>query len=248
MRKLETMIILATKNSSLIWLILSLFLFARFPEVCMSETVYPINELPMYGGIEKSAKMKMADSIFINAIVKQYGSKDKAFDAYINFGWHYLSKNEFSESIKRFNQAWLIYPENFNVYWGFGAVLLKRKEFDKSVDMINKAFKLNPDNVKLIIDVAQTYTGKAVDGSKSTEEKNMYLTKAITLYERANRLDPNSAMLYSQWAITSFYQGKYRDTWDKIYKAKKLDTNCCIPPEFITELESIMADPYKQAN
>lgn len=235
------------KELSFLTPFLILFFLFLFPLVSKSVAEYTFNELPMYGNIKKTPEIKKTDAGFVRASIEKYGNKEKASEVYVKHGWYYFNKGELSVSIRRFNQAWLLNSKNFDAFWGFGAVLLKRKEFDKSLEMFNMGLELAPDNVKLLIDTAQAYTGKAVDDSKSNNnEKQKYLAQAIKFYEHASHLAPNSAILYSQWAITLFYQGKYREAWGKIYQSRGSDKNDFIPTGFIEELESHMPDPFKK--
>jgi len=91
----------------------------------------PDNSKPMFGNVQKSTKYKEADDKFIETVTKEYGTKDSALKAYVALGWRHLYKNDLETAIKRFNQAWLLNPNNPDPYYGFYAFeKLKDKDID----------------------------------------------------------------------------------------------------------------------
>jgi tetratricopeptide (TPR) repeat protein len=86
----------------------------------------PINERPMYGGIEKNDAMKQADQKMIAEVLRAGETRDSAAKHGIMRGWEAFSKGDVSTAIKRFNQAWLLNPENGDAYHGFALVTARR--------------------------------------------------------------------------------------------------------------------------
>jgi len=103
---------------------------------------FPINQIPMYDGVEKPQDLKEADEQFISEVINLSKTKENASNQLQSLGWNYLGEGDVRTAIKRFNQAWLLNPEDPGVYWGFGAVLGFRREYYSSLEMFSKALEL----------------------------------------------------------------------------------------------------------
>jgi predicted Zn-dependent protease len=98
------------------------------PGVTLTKKVYsaPLNEQPFYGFVEKSAALREADESFLTSIVRLTGSREKAFQAITLRGWRALGSGNVSEAARRFNEAFLLLPEESEVYHGLAAVVQVR--------------------------------------------------------------------------------------------------------------------------
>ena len=98
------------------------------PGVQVTKRTYsaPINEQPFFGFAAKSPEDKAADEKFVDAIVGATGSREKAFDETTLRGWRAINTGKIKEAAVRFNQAFLISPEQSTVYQGFAAVAQAR--------------------------------------------------------------------------------------------------------------------------
>jgi Tfp pilus assembly protein PilF len=107
----------------------------------------PVNEQPFFGFVDKAASMKDADRKFVAEIVQAAGSKERAFDAAIKRGWVALRSGDLVNAGRRFNQAWLIAPEQSGVYHGFAALAHQRfGDVDYAEELFRVALKQpNPD-------------------------------------------------------------------------------------------------------
>ena len=76
----------------------------------------PINELPMYGGREKTPAMREADAQFVQDSTADGTSREAASREMAQLGWQYFYRNDFSTAMKRFNQAWLLDPNDPEAY------------------------------------------------------------------------------------------------------------------------------------
>jgi Tfp pilus assembly protein PilF len=56
-------------------------------------------------------------------MIEAVGTREKAFEEASNRGWRALGKNNAAEAAQRFNQAFLLAPEQSRVYHGFAAVV-----------------------------------------------------------------------------------------------------------------------------
>lgn len=96
-------------------------------------TDYPPNEMPMYGGAEKTSALVKADQDFIAAVLAKGVTRAQGSDQMVHVGWDYERKGDYATAMKRFNQAWLLDPENGDEFHGFAAVMIDRdKDFAAS--------------------------------------------------------------------------------------------------------------------
>ena len=110
----------------------------------------PTNEQPFFGFAAKNAEDKAADEKFVSAIVAATGSRGKAFEEITMRGWRALNTGKIHEAAVRFNQAFLISPEESAVYHGFAVVSQFRfNDFEASDELFQIALK-QPDPVKAL--------------------------------------------------------------------------------------------------
>lgn len=88
----------------------------------------PVNEQPMYGGVEKTEAMKEADAAFLAEIAAMGHTREEGARNSVELGWRYFFQGEVATAMKRFNQAWLQDPENGDAYHGFAVVTAERGE------------------------------------------------------------------------------------------------------------------------
>src|SRR2546428_13216482 len=74
----------------------------------------PLNQLPMYGGREKTEEMKKADGKLLDTIQKLGLSREEGAKKAVESGWGFFDNTDLATAMKRFNQAWLLDPENGN--------------------------------------------------------------------------------------------------------------------------------------
>ena len=114
------------------------------PGVQLTKRTYkaPINEQPFFGFAAKNSEQQAADANFVNAIIQAAGTREKAFEETSKRGWRAINANRMGEAAQRFNQAFLISPEQSGVYQGFAAVTLARfKDLDATEELFKVALK-----------------------------------------------------------------------------------------------------------
>jgi tetratricopeptide (TPR) repeat protein len=79
------------------------------------------NLIPMYGDSLKHQHLKFADQQFIDQVMSEGMTRENTCKKYAQFGWNYLFYKDYETAIKRFNQAWLIFPSHYESYYGFWA-------------------------------------------------------------------------------------------------------------------------------
>jgi hypothetical protein len=72
-------------------------------------------------------EQKQLNSLVINEVTKEAGSKQAALKRTVKLAWRYFYKsNDRGAAIKLFNQAWLLDPDSDEVYYGFGVLMSLR--------------------------------------------------------------------------------------------------------------------------
>lgn len=114
------------------------------PGVQVTKRTYkaPMNEQPFFGFADKNSEQRAADANFVNAIIQAAGTREKAFEETTKRGWRAINANRMGEAAQRFNQAFLISPEQSGVYQGFAAVTLARfRDLDATEELFKIALK-----------------------------------------------------------------------------------------------------------
>jgi Tfp pilus assembly protein PilF len=122
------------------------------PGVQVTKRTYsaPINEQPFFGFAAKNPEEKAADDKFVSAIVEATGSREKAFDETTLRGWRAINAGKIKEAAVRFNQAFLILPEQSRVYHGFAVVAQARfNDLDAADEFFRIALE-RPNPVKAL--------------------------------------------------------------------------------------------------
>jgi Tfp pilus assembly protein PilF len=86
----------------------------------------PLNEQPMFGNQPKTAEMMNADAQYI-ASTQKYGTRAQVSDKAVQLGWQYFfDRKDTVTAMKRFNQAWLLDPDNGDAFHGFAVLVMAR--------------------------------------------------------------------------------------------------------------------------
>jgi Tfp pilus assembly protein PilF len=150
------------------------------------------NEMPMYGGINKNEKMKKADADLIATIEKQGYSRQSGSQDAVSKGWFYFEKGDLSTAMKRFNQAWLLDPENGDVYHGFAVIVHKR---DNAISEAEKYFKMALSKSRVSVNAYVDY-GRFLWVQNRYDESLIQLDKAIKISPKAYNARSNISFVY----------------------------------------------------
>jgi len=203
-----------------------------------------IDETPKYGGIDRSTypDLKAADEKFIADVVSHYGSREKAAAAFVEQGFRFNVRDKLGMAMRRFNQAWLLDPNNPEVYWGFGSVLHDQEKMCEAMKYFETALGFGryisgmyPDAGRVISLCA------AEDGQLNTEERKRLYARADALYTEAAEKDRNKGYVYASWASAYFWRGQYADSWAMVKKARNHGGH--LPAQFLSMLRAKMAEP-----
>jgi len=174
----------------------------------------PINELPMYGG-QHDPELKP----------NKFFSKSLS-----DIGWKYYYEGDLDTAIKRFNQAWMFDRESVDAFWGFGLIMGRRageedteKNLNESVRCLGKAHRLSKKNPIIMVDLAfsETLLGCFLKENQKPSFQE-HFNKARILFQKAEKLEKNYPLIYSNWSVLEFYEGNYSAAKSRLDFAKKL--------------------------
>lgn len=179
------------------------------------------SELPEYGEVPKTSEQKLADDKFLREMESNGWTKEDNLRKMLTSGWDYLRDKRPKSAIRCFNRAWLLNPIDYHVYWGFASCVYMLHDYDATIKWFTKARVLSADNnAKLLCDFGRIYNDRTV--SASGKERDAVIGKAIDLFAKAARVDPNMEQIYSYWAIALDNKRDYQGACDMIDKATKL--------------------------
>ncbi|MDR2853036.1 MAG: hypothetical protein LBV61_08320 [Burkholderiaceae bacterium] len=208
-----------------------------------------IDDIPMYGqpAIPRPENLKKADEDFINEAVAGLGTREAASKAWFAQGEEFLQKRNLDFAMRRYNQAWLLNPNNYQPYWGFGRVMLERGKFDEAIDYLERSKALIDDQyqrIGLIVDLGTAYSVKAeaVSKTNAADEGARFFALANHTYNEALSLDPKYGNGWWRWAMSLYEQGDYAQAWEKVQQARAQNARP-FPPAFLRALEQKMPEP-----
>ncbi len=206
----------------------------------------PINMIPMYGypTIEKTVAQKKSDEIFIATVIRNSGSRENGSNKFAGEGWRSFSAGDNATAMRRFNQAWLLNPNNYLVQWGFGAILWAQGKTDEAIIYYDNALSSIDDNEekpRLLTDAARAYSKKGFIEIDKLTSKKSYL-KANSLFDEALILNPHYDNAYNNWARSLYLEGNYEKAWDVVKRSRKLGGRD-ISRDFIDALSKKMPEP-----
>jgi Tfp pilus assembly protein PilF len=122
------------------------------PGVQVTKKTYaaPVNEQPFFGFIVKDAAQQAADENFVKALIGAAGTPEKALDETSKRGWRAIAAGNAPEAAKRFNQAFLLAPEQSRVYHGFAAVVQIRFRDNDFAEELFKIASKQPNPLKTL--------------------------------------------------------------------------------------------------
>lgn len=211
----------------------------------VAETKTPIDQIPMYGGMDRNSvpRLKEGDEKFIADVTKVFGGREAAAQAWIERGFRLYNQNDYKKAMQRFNQAWLLDPNNPDVFFGFGVVLHDKGQNCEAKDMLGKARNMGMEDAGFLADLGRVYTLCAVE-EKSGDEKTTLLQESISLYQEALRKAPHDrarAYVYSSFSSAYFWRENYPKAWEMVHKAESLGGG--VPKKFRKMLKKKMKEP-----
>lgn len=199
----------------------------------------------MYGGMDRQSvpELKATDEELISGTTKEFGSREKASEIFVEQGVRYYQQNNYPAAMRRFNQAWLLNPKNPNAFWGFAVVYHDQEKVCEAKDMIDRALNFGLSKSIALADSGRIYTLCAVFSEKpfDTATKNQLFSKSEELFKKADSSSPNNDYIYGLWASAHYWQGHYAKAWEKIEKMRAVGGTP--PGAFINMLREKMPEP-----
>jgi tetratricopeptide (TPR) repeat protein len=207
-----------------------------------------IDNIPMYGqpAISRPDSFKKADEDFIKQASEGLGSREAASKAWYAQAEQFLAKGDLDLAMRRYNQSWLLNPNNYQPYWGFGRVMLQRGKIDEAIQFLEKAKLLADDQfqkVGLLSDLGSAYSAKAENTpSDQTQDKARLFSLANQNFSESTTLDPTYGNSWRRWAMSLFEQDNFAGAWGKVKQARMQNARP-FPPAFLRALEQKLPEP-----
>lgn len=176
-----------------------------------------IRLLPKYGNVPKTEGQKEADEKMRKTYLEQEGTPRKASELLIKLGFDYLYRGDIKTAMYRFNQAWLLDPENENVYWGFGAIYFMFQDFENALKQYEEGLLINPASSNILTDKATIYLTKFQSSNDSEE-----LDLAIELFEKSYSVDPKNQNTLFKVSVCYFMKNECGRAWKYYNECKEL--------------------------
>nr|WP_297349922.1 tetratricopeptide repeat protein [uncultured Glaciecola sp.] len=212
------------------------FLLVILVTACASPDGVRIDNIPMYGQPEAARlpALKKADEDFIKKVASKIPDRKEASKIWWAQAEKFMAQGNIDLAMRRYNQSWLIDPDNYQPYWGFARVSLEQGKTAEAIEFLSMAKGLIDDpfqEVALLADTGTAYTALA----QTATEKNRYFSLANENFAASTELDPMYANSWRRWAFSLFEQGKYSEAWVKVKRARELNARP-FPESFITAL------------
>ncbi|WP_405232542.1 carbohydrate binding domain-containing protein [Lentisalinibacter salinarum] len=110
---------------------------------------YPVNEVPMYGLHEKTEQQRRADEAYIRMMTAGGRSREAAAEVAAKNAWNVFYTGDKAQAIRRFNQAWLLDPDNALALWGFAVTSIDRGDWEAALRYYRMAMESDPENPRL---------------------------------------------------------------------------------------------------
>ncbi len=146
------------------------------PGVSVSRRTYqvPANEAPFFNFAQKNEAQKAADRQFVDGVLQKVPDRPKAADLAIEAGDRaFVREKDPATAAKRFNQAYLLDPQQSGIYHGFAMVVAARfKDFDYADELFRVAARLKSRKPNLKADHGRMllFAGRPADAKPLLEQ------------------------------------------------------------------------------
>ena len=180
--------------------------------------------LPMYGGENRKNNPELVekDNEFIAKSARSFSGREHAAEGYVERGFEMYSQNKFDKAMQRFNQAWLLNPNNPFIYLGYGLLYNNEKKPCMAVTMFMQAYKRSLNESGFLSDYAYTTTNCAL--TKESQLQKELFSDANALHNQASKT-PNKrvqAYAYQSWAKSYFLQNDFSNSQAMLEQSKNL--------------------------
>ena len=147
--------------------------------------------------------------------------------------------------MRRFNQAWLLDPNNPQVYWGFGSIRSDQAKMCESMTFLEKALSFNVYVSGLLPDAARSIALCALEETNLSEsERSARFSRADELHSQALERDRDKGYVYASMASVWYERGEYARAWQAVEQSRRLGGSPA--PRFLARLRERMQEPARQ--
>ncbi|MBP9854455.1 MAG: hypothetical protein KBD53_06280 [Candidatus Omnitrophica bacterium] len=213
-----------------------------------------IDEVPLYGGMDRQAdkRFREGDEKFIKSVSKKWGSREAAAKAWVDQGFAFYFRDDLGMAMRRFNQAWLLDPNNPEVYHGLASVLYDKDDVCGSMEMFEKGLTLKwtaSNESGFLADAAKAMSYCAVQRKNQGHDGYAELIKkSDETFLRAEELfkarrDLANGYLYSNWWMALYTRGEYAEAWKKVFLMREEGGE--MRGNYVQGLKAAMPEPSK---
>lgn len=203
---------------------------------CAHEPPEPrIDSIPMYGqpAVARPEAFRQADEDFIRKSAAGFGGDRKAASrAWYAEGDRFLRELNLDYAMRRYNQSWLLDPDNYQPYWGFARVLTQTDRFTEAIEHFNTAKRLCNDNYQKVALLSDAGTAYSYAGN--FQFANQQFSESTTL-------DAKYPPAWLRWSQSLYREGNYGEAWSKLREARSLGAT--IPEAYVRDLSQKMPEP-----
>ncbi len=184
----------------------------------------PAIEMPMYGSSPaKPRKPSEKDMAFIQSLEKSGKTREAVAKEVIRTAWEEYARTDYKLAIRKFNQAWLLDPENGDAYHGFALISTVR---DKNAEEAEKFFRLALSKPGVSASAYVSY-GRFLWIVDRLDESLVTLQKSLSVSSTARDARLHIARVY--YKKKDF--GKACE-WARLAR----DNNDDLPPDFLEDM------------
>lgn len=181
------------------------------------------DEAPMYAGGNRSevAALRAGDEQEAAQAMTAFGSAGAASQARVEQGYRLFREQQPGLAMRRFNQAWLLNPDNPEVYAGFALILENQRKVCQAMSMMDRAISLNPPAFRGIHADAGRIAARcaAEDKTLPPEARIAATTRSDEWYRKGEAVEPDKGYLYASWATAYYWRGQYGEAWTMVHKS-----------------------------
>ena len=224
--------------------VLTLALFAAVATAGAQPVTEPIDQIPMYGGMDRAAdpSLRQADETLVTGTTRQYGDRPHASAAFVGNGFAFYKRGDLANAMRRFNQAWLLDPNNPAAYWGFGTVRLEQGKKCEAMHLLDWALSFDKPVEGMSADAALMKVQCAVSNTMFTSEtREALLVASDEIYTHALANESDKGAVYVSIAMAFFWREDDAAAWAAVKLARQNGGK--VPEAFLQRLRARMPEP-----
>jgi len=199
--------------------------------------------VPKFGGRTLTTEQLAANAEFVAGIDAQYkGDRVKAAEDLARAGWTSLTLEPMAweHPMRRFNQAWMVNPYEPTALWGMAVATSRSGGYKKAAELMEEALARGSyfDNARFLSDFGLIVLNIAVENRYQSTWEN-----AITLFEKAHRIDPQLRINLYNWSLAYFAHAQYEDAAAKLELALATPDGVRIGQDYISLVEQKINRP-----